>query len=69
MNPLASILKNSTKKSKEETQNNIKWNEFSDLYIVATSGNGFTALASKPAASLATKILNNPKQSNIKKQK
>lgn len=52
-----------SKSFKEDLTENIKWNEFSNLYVAATSGNGFTALASKPAASLARRIIS----SNAKK--
>lgn len=54
---LATVIKLiiNTKKEKNIT-NEVKWNEYSDLYIVATSEEGFTTLASKPAATLANKI-------------
>lgn len=40
-------------------QTSIKWSEYSDIYISATSDNGFTVLASKPAATLATELTKN----------
>ncbi len=43
--------------SNEQGSNRIKWSDYSDLYISATSENGFTVLASKPAASLANYLL------------
>jgi hypothetical protein len=56
MGLLASLRNGSAKKIEAESHDNIRWSEFSDLYVTATSGDGFTALASKPAASLAAKI-------------